>query len=559
MYGPTTGDRFRLGDTELIAEVESDYTTYGDEAVFGGGKTIRDGLAQAPDVTADEGALDWVVANATIIDPILGVVKGDIGIKDGRIVGIGNAGNPDTMANVDKDLIIGPSTEPLDVAGSVVTPGAVDIHVHFYGANLPETAIASGITTMLGGGTGAATMPISTSGAWNIEKMMQAAEEWPINFGFWGKGSVSDRQGLEDQIRGGAAGLKIHEDWSATPAVIDTCLEVCDDYDVQCILHTDTLNESGFVDHTAEAIDGRTIHLYHIEGAGGGHAPDILELIADPNALPSSTNPTNPFTVNTYDEHLDMIMVCHHLDPNIPEDVAFAESRIRNETIAAEDVLHDMGAISMMGTDSHGMGRQGELICRTWQVADSMKRQRQSLPEDEQTDNDNFRIKRYLAKYTINPAITAGIDAHVGSIESGKLADLVIWEPEFFGIKPDTIVKGGFPTYNSQGEGNGSTPSVEPSKYMPSYGALGKAKNTVSVLFSSKTAVENGIRERYGLDAEVLPVEQTRNLSKSHMVHNSYQPDQIDVDPETIEVEVDGELITCEPVEEVPLAQRYML
>lgn len=559
LYGPTEGDKLRLADTELIAEIEEDYTSYGEEAVFGGGKTIRDGLAQAPEVTSDDGSLDWVITNATIIDPIAGIIKADIGIKEGKIVGVGNAGNPNAMAGVDEDLVIGSNTEPFDASGYIVTPGALDIHVHFWGANLPETALKSGITTMLGGGTGASTLPIATSGGWNIKMMMKAAQEWPINFGFWGKGSISNPKGIIDQIEAGAAGLKIHEDWGAMPAVIDTCLDVCDDYDVQCILHTDTLNESGFLQSTADAIDGRTMHLYHIEGAGGGHAPDIMEMVAEPNIVPSSTNPTNPFTVNTYDEHLEMIMVVHHLNPEVPEDVAFAESRIRNETIAAEDVLHDTGVISMFGTDSQGMGRQGELICRTWQVADSMKRQRGPLPEDEDTGADNYRIKRYMAKYTINPAITAGIEPYVGSIESGKLADLCIWEPEFFGIKPHTVFKSGFPVTSNQGEGNGSLITAQPRKQREVYGACGQAKHELSVQFASQAAVDNDIGSEYGLSTPVLPVKNTRNLTKEHMLHNTTRPDNIDVDSETHEVRIDGELITCEPQEEIPMAQQYML
>jgi urease subunit alpha len=558
LYGPTEGSRVRLGDTSLVAEVEADLGTPGDEAVFGGGKTLRDGMGMAPGVTAEEGALDWVLTNATVIDPVVGIVKGDIGIKDGVIAGIGKSGNPNTMDGVDPELVVGPSTDVYPAEGLIATAGALDIHVHFNSAQLAEHALASGITTMLGGGYGGGATTVTT-GPVNIERFLQAAEAWPINVGFYGKGNSSGKPGLYEQVEAGAVGLKLHEDWGSTPAVIDTCLEVADEMDVQTCIHTDTLNEAGFVEDTFDAIDGRTMHMFHIEGAGGGHAPDILELVGEPNALPSSTNPSMPFTTNTFDEHLDMVMVCHHLNPDVPEDVSFAESRIRHETLAAEDVLHDMGAVSMMTTDSQAMGRMAELVCRTWQTADKMKKQRGPLPGDEGSENDNERILRYIAKYTINPAITAGIDDYVGSLEKGKLADVCLWDPAFFGIKPDLVMKGGFPALSKMGEANGSLMTCEPMKQRPRAGAVGKAKNALSLAFVSQAGFDNDVGEQYGLTKEVVPIKGTRNLAKDSMVRNDYCPEGIAVDPETFEVTIDGEVITCEPAEEIPLAQRYTL
>ena len=558
LYGPTTGDSVRLGDTSLVAEVEEDRIAHGDEAVFGGGKTLRDGMGLKPGFTAEAGALDWVLTNLTILDPVLGILKADIGIKDGYIAGIGNAGNPETMDDVDEDLVVSANTEVISAEGKIATPGGIDLHVHFNSAQLPRHAIASGITTMLGGGVGPSTVGIITSGAENLKRMMQAAEAWPINFGFYGKGNSSKPAVIREQVEAGAVCLKIHEDWGATPAVIDTCLSVADDMGVQVAIHTDTLNESGFAEDTFDAIDDRTLHAYHVEGAGGGHAPDIIELVGRKNMLPSSTNPTMPYTENTFDEHLDMVMVCHHLNPDVPEDVSFAESRVRSETIAAEDVLHDMGAISMMATDSQAMGRMAELISRTWQTADKMKKQRGPLPEDDDADNDNFRIKRYLAKYTINPAITAGIDQYVGSLEPGKLADIVLWDPAFFGIKPDTIIKGGFPANSAMGEANASLMTCEPIKQRPQYGAFGSAKHATSVQFVSPQADARNVGEKYGLAKQVVPIARTRELTTDDFVANTYSPD-VDVDPETFDVSMDGERVTCEPAETVALAQRYML
>ena len=556
LYGPAGGDRVRLGDTALLAMVETDHRTPGDEAVFGGGKTLRDGLGMAPGVTQAEGALDWVITNATVLDPVLGVVAGDIGIRNGEIAGIGKAGNPDTMDGV--DMVVGPSTDVYPAEGKIATPGALDIHVHFNSAQLHEHALASGITTMLGGGYGGGATTC-TPGPRNIERFLQAAEEWPVNVGFYGKGNASEPEALEEQVAAGACGLKLHEDWGSTPATIDTCLRVADEEDVQVCMHTDTLNEAGFVENTHAAIEDRTIHLFHIEGAGGGHAPDIMELVTDPNVLPSSTNPSMPYTENTFDEHLDMVMICHHLNPDVPEDVAFAESRIRAETIAAEDVLHDLGAISMMATDSQAMGRMAELVPRTWQTAHRMKDQRGPLPGDEGTEADNQRILRYLAKYTINPAITAGIDEYVGSLEPGKLADVVLWDPAFFGIKPAMTFKGGFPVYSEMGEANGSLMTCEPILQRPRAGAVGKAKHAVSLSFVSERAVEAGIAETYGLDRPVVPIRGVRDLDKSDMLHNQYCPEDMEIDPETFDVRIDGENVTCEPSSELPLAQRYML
>ena len=556
LYGPTVGDTVRLGDTELVVEVEEDRRTPGDEAVFGGGKTLRDGLGMSPGTTQESGALDWVLTNATILDPVLGVVAADIGIRDGVIAGIGKAGNPDTMDGV--DMVVGPSTDVYPAEGKIATAGGLDIHIHFNSAQLHEHALASGITTMLGGGYGGGATT-TTTGPENIKRFLQAAEEWPVNVGFYGKGNASKPEPLYEQVEAGACGLKLHEDWGSMPAAIDNCLDVAEEEDVQVCMHTDTLNEAGFVENTFAAVDGRTMHLFHIEGAGGGHAPDIMEMVGVPNMLPSSTNPSMPYTVNTFDEHLDMVMVCHHLNPDVPEDVAFAESRVRAETIGAEDVLHDEGAISMMTSDSQAMGRMAEVICRTWQTASKMKSQRGPLPEDEGTGADNLRVKRYLSKYTINPAISAGIDEWVGTLEPGKLADVVLWDPAFFGIKPAMTFKGGFPVHSEMGEANGSLMTCEPILQRPRAGAVGKAKHGLSLSFVSQAAVDAGIDEEYGLDTPVVPVSGTRSPGKDDMHYNDYCPDDIDIDPETFEVEVDGEVIACEPSEEVPLAQRYML
>ena len=556
LYGPTVGDQLRLGDTDLFLEVEEDLRTPGDEAVFGGGKTLRDGMGQAPAVTNEEGALDWVITNATIVDPKLGIVAADIGVKDGEIAGIGKAGNPDTMDGV--DMVVGPGTDAYPAEGKIVTPGALDIHVHFNSGQLVEHALAAGITTMLGGGYGGGATTC-TPGPQNIENFLRAAEEWPVNVGFYGKGNASEPGPLREQLEAGACSLKLHEDWGSSPEVIDTALSVADEEDVQVCIHTDTLNETGFLENTQAAIDGRTIHLFHIEGAGGGHAPDIMAAVGDPNVLPSSTNPSMPYTENTFDEHLDMVMVCHHLNPDVPEDVAFAESRIRAETIAAEDVLHDMGAISMMTSDSQAMGRMAEVICRTWQTAHKMKAQRGPLPADEGTDADNARIERYVAKYTINPAAVAGIDEHVGSLETGKMADIALWEPEFFGIKPKCVIKGGFPVHSEMGEANGSLMTCEPVMQRSRAGAAGKAKHAVSTTFVSEAAYENDVGDELDLDSRVRPVRGTRDVGKSDMLHNDYAPADIDIDAQTFEVEVDGEHVTCEPAEELPLAQRYTL
>lgn len=561
LYGPTVGGRVRLGDTELFAEIEQDLRSHGDEAVFGGGKTLRDGLGMTPHVSQADGALDWVLTNATVLDPVMGIVAADIGIRNGEIAGIGSAGNPDTMDDI--DMAVGPSTDVYPAEGKIVTPGALDIHVHFNSGQLVEHALASGVTTMLGGGYGGGATTC-TPGPRNIELFLRAAEEWPINVGFYGKGNASAPGALEEQIEAGACGLKLHEDWGATPETISTCLDVADAYDIQVCLHTDTLNEAGFVENTAEALEDRTIHLFHIEGAGGGHAPDIMEMVSALSVLPSSTNPTMPYTVNTFEEHLDMTMVCHHLNPDVPEDVAFAESRIRPETIAAEDVLHDLGAISMMTTDSQAMGRMAELVTRTWQTASKMKTQRGSLspeqePETTDTNADNHRIKRYLAKYTINPAVTAGIDDYVGSLEPGKVADLVVWEPAFFGSKPAATFKGGFPVYSAMGEANGSLMTCEPIIQRPRAGAMGGAKHELSLTFVSEAAHEANVGEAYDLSSHVVPVSGTRDLDKSEMHYNNYTPDDISVDSETFEVRIDGTSITCEPSNELPLAQRYLL
>ncbi len=555
MYGPTTGDRVRLGDTEIIVEVEQDHTIYGDEVKFGGGKVIRDGMGQSQLTSKD--VVDTVITNALILDH-WGIVKADIGIKNGRIVGIGKAGNPDVQPGI--NIIIGPGTEAIAGEGQIVTAGGIDAHIHFICPQQVEEALMSGITTMIGGGTGPATGTNATTctpGPWNIQRMYQAADELAMNFGFLGKGNASQPAALEEQVEAGVMGLKLHEDWGTTPAAIDNCLNVAEAYDVQVAIHTDTLNESGFVEDTLAAFKGRAIHTYHTEGAGGGHAPDIIRACGESNVLPSSTNPTRPYTVNTIDEHLDMLMVCHHLDPNIPEDVAFAESRIRRETIAAEDILHDLGAFSMIASDSQAMGRVGEVVTRTWQTAHKMKVQRGPLAEDS-TRNDNLRARRYIAKYTINPAITHGIAHEVGSIEVGKLADLVLWRPAFFGAKPSLIIKGGFIAAAPMGDPNASIPTPQPVHYRPMFGALGKARSATCISFISKAAYDNGAAEKMGLSKRVSAVANTRTISKKDMVLNDYQP-KIEVDSQTYEVRADGELLICEPASVLPLAQRYFL
>jgi urease subunit alpha len=555
MFGPTTGDRIRLGDTELVIEVESDFAIYGDEVKFGGGKVIRDGMGQSQRPDAE--VVDLVITNALILD-YWGIVKADIGIKDGRISAIGKAGNPDIQSDV--DIVIGPGTEALACEGMILTAGGVDAHIHFICPQQIEEALMSGVTTMLGGGTGPATGTNATTctpGVWNISRMLQAADAFPMNLGFFGKGNASLPQALTEQIAAGAMGLKLHEDWGTTPAAIDNCLAVADACDVQVAIHTDTLNESGFVEHTLAAFKGRAIHTYHTEGAGGGHAPDIIKACGQANVLPSSTNPTRPYTVNTIDEHLDMLMVCHHLDSKIPEDVAFAESRIRRETIAAEDILHDLGAFSMIASDSQAMGRVGEVICRTWQTAHKMKTQRGPLKEDSDR-NDNMRARRYIAKYTINPAITHGIAEHVGSVEVGKLADLVLWKPAFFGIKPALIVKGGMIAAAAMGDPNASIPTPQPVHYRYMFGAFGGARSATSLTFVSSAARENGVAERLNLQKSVAEVRNTRTIGKSDMKANATLP-VIEVDPQTYEVRADGELLTCEPATILPLAQRYSL
>jgi urease subunit alpha len=558
MYGPTTGDAVRLGDTSLLAEVEHDFNSPGDECLHGGGKTLRDGLGLTPGYDSAAGSLDMLVCNAVVIDPVLGIVKGDIGMKDGRIAGVGKAGNPATMDNVDANLVCGAATTVRDGEGLIATPGGIDVHVHFDSAQLCEHAISSGITTMIGGSLGPITVGIDCGGAWNVGKMLQAAEQWPINFGFLGRGNSSKPRSLLDQIAGGCLGLKIHEDWGAMPAVIDCCLSVADDLDFQVQLHTDTLNESGFLEDTLEAINGRTIHMYHTEGAGGGHAPDIIRVAGEVNCLPSSTNPTNPYTVNTFDEHLDMTMVCHHLNPAIPEDVAFAESRIRSQTIAAEDVLHDIGAISMLGSDSQGMGRINEVICRTWQLASKMKDQRGRLHGETTSLGDNERVKRYIAKYTINAARTFGIAAHIGSLEPGKIADVVLWRPGFFGIKPELVIKGGFIVWGAMGDSAASLMTCEPLLMRPQWGAFGQARKALSASFANQAAVEGGLADALGLTKPLLSARGTRKLNKRHMLHNDACP-KVEVNPQTFDVTVDGELATCEPAQSLPLAQRYML
>jgi urease subunit alpha len=556
MFGPTTGDRLRLADTELVIEVESDRTIYGEEVKFGGGKVIRDGMGQGQ-ATRAEGAVDTVITNAVILDH-WGIVKADIGIRDGRISGIGKAGNPDIQPGV--DIVIGPGTEAIAGEGRIVTAGGIDSHIHLICPQLVEEALYSGITTMLGGGTGPAAGTAATTctpGPWHLARMLQAAEGLTVNLGFFGKGNASDPRALVEMVEAGACGLKLHEDWGTTPAAIDTCLGVAEQLDIAVAIHTDTLNESGFVEDTIAAFKGRNIHAFHTEGAGGGHAPDIIKLCGLPNVLPSSTNPTRPFTINTVDEHLDMLMVCHHLDPRIPEDVAFAESRIRRETIAAEDILHDLGAFSMMSSDSQAMGRVGEVIIRTWQTADKMKRQRGRLPEDSDRA-DNFRVKRYIAKYTINPALTHGLAEHIGSIEIGKLADLVLWSPAFFGVKPDLVLKAGTIAAALMGDPNASIPTPQPVHYRPMFGAFGRALSASAVTFLPAVAIARGIPEQLGLQRIVLPARGIRSIDKRCMVLNAATP-QIEVDPETYEVRADGVHLTCEPAMVLPLAQRYFL
>jgi urease subunit alpha len=558
MYGPTTGDAVRLGDTTLFAEVEKNFTVLGDECLHGGGKTLRDGMGLAGGLNSEDGTLDMLICNVLVIDPVVGIVKGDIGIKNGKIVGIGKAGNPEVMDGVDPRLIPGVATTVRDAEGLIATAGALDVHVHFDSAQLVKHAMASGITTMLGGSLGPITVGIDCGGAFNVGKMLQASEAWPMNFGFLGRGNSSRPRSLYDQIESGCLGLKIHEDWGAMPAAIDTCLAVADELDFQVQLHTDTLNESGFVENTLAAIKGRTIHMYHTEGAGGGHAPDIITVAGMPNCLPSSTNPTNPFTKNTFDEHLDMTMVCHHLNPAIPEDVAFAESRIRAQTIAAEDILHDMGAISMLGSDSQGMGRINEVITRTWQLADKMKQQRGRLTSESTRIGDNDRIKRYIAKYTINAARTFGINEHVGSLEDGKMADIVLWRPAMFGSKPELIVKGGFIVMGPMGDSAASLMTCEPLIMRYQWGAYGVAKQNLSANFVNPLAAENNLADKLGIKKALLLASGTRNLKKSDMLYNGVCP-EIRVDSQTFDVFVDGVLATCEPAHELPLAQRYML
>ncbi|WP_424097652.1 urease subunit alpha [Moorena producens] len=558
-YGPTVGDRIRLADTELVIEVEQDYTTYGDEVKFGGGKVIRDGMGQSP-ISRAEGAVDLVITNALILD-WWGIVKADIGIKDGKIVNIGKAGNPYIQDNV--TIIIGPSTEAVAGEGMILTAGGIDAHIHFICPQQIETAIASGITTMIGGGTGPATGTNATTctpGAWNIHRMLQAADAFPVNLGFLGKGNSAKPEGLQEQVIAGAMGLKLHEDWGTTPAAIDTCLSVADQFDVQVAIHTDTLNEAGFVENTIAAFKNRVIHTYHTEGAGGGHAPDIIKVCSEANVLPSSTNPTRPYTLNTLEEHLDMLMVCHHLDRGIPEDVAFAESRIRRETIAAEDILHDLGAFSMIASDSQAMGRVGEVIIRTWQTAHKMKVQRGvlSTTTGETGENDNFRAKRYVAKYTINPAIAHGIANYVGSIAEGKLADLCLWRPAMFGVKPEIVIKGGAIAWSQMGDANASIPTPQPIHMRPMFGSFGGAIAATSVTFVSQAALDQDIPAQIGLQKSAVAVSNTRNLSKTDMKLNDALP-QIEVNPETYEVRADGELLTCEPATVLPMAQRYFL
>jgi len=557
MFGPTTGDRIRLGDSALLIRIEKDFTVHGEEVKFGGGKVIRDGMGQSQ-LSRTQGAVDTVITNAVILDH-WGIVKADIAIHDGRIAAIGKAGNPDVQDGV--DIIIGPGTEIIAGEGKIVTAGAIDAHIHFICPQQVTEALYAGVTTMLGGGTGPAHGTLATTctpGPWHMARMFQALESLPMNFGLFGKGNASEPQALEEMIRAGACGMKLHEDWGTTPAAIDCCMTVADDHDIQVTLHTDTLNESGFVESTIAAFKGRTIHAFHTEGAGGGHAPDIIRVAGLPNVLPSSTNPTRPYTVNTLDEHLDMLMVCHHLDPRIAEDVAFAESRIRKETIAAEDILHDLGAFSMMSSDSQAMGRVGETIIRCWQTAHKMKQQRGPLGTDD-NESDNFRAKRYIAKYTINPAIAHGISAHVGSVEVGKLADLIVWSPAFFAAKPDLVIKGGSIAAAPMGDPNASIPTPQPVHYRPMFGAFGRASTLSSVLFTSQAAIDENVAEKAGLSRPMVAVKNTRGgIGKASMILNDAMP-HIEVDPETYEVRADGELLTCEPADSLPFAQRYFL
>src|SRR5271169_2736075 len=557
MFGPTTGDRVRLADTDLIIEVEKDFCSYGEEVKFGGGKVIRDGMGQSQ-ITNKQGAVDTVITNALIVDH-WGIVKADVGLKDGRIAAIGKAGNPDIQPGV--TIIVGPGTEVIAGEGKILTAGGFDTHIHFICPQQIEEALMSGVTSMLGGGTGPATGTFATTctpGPWHIQRMIEAADGYPMNLGFAGKGNASKPAALVEQIKAGACALKLHEDWGTTPAAIDCCLSVADDHDVQVMIHTDTLNESGFVEDTIKAFKGRTIHAFHTEGAGGGHAPDIMKVAGLPNVLPSSTNPTRPYTKNTLDEHLDMLMVCHHLDGSIPEDLAFAESRIRKETIAAEDILHDLGALSMMSSDSQAMGRVGEVIIRTWQTADKMKRQRGPLPGDSPR-NDNARVKRYVAKYTINPAIAHGVSKHIGSVEKGKLADLVLWTPAFFGVKPDLVIKGGVIAAAAMGDPNASIPTPQPIHYRPMFGAYGRARTGSSLTFVSGAAIEGKLASKLKVQKQLVAVENTRKgIGKKSLIHNGATPD-IKVDPETYAVTADGVLLVCEPADRLPMAQRYFL
>ena len=556
MYGPTTGDKIRLADTELIIEVERDFTTYGEEVKFGGGKVIRDGMGQSQ-ATRSQGAVDTVLTNALVVD-YSGIYKADVGLMDGRILKIGKAGNPDTQPNV--DIVIGPGTEIIAAEGKILTAGGFDSHIHFICPQQIEDALHSGITTMLGGGTGPAHGTLATTctpGPWHIARMLQSADAFPMNLAFAGKGNASLPQALEEQIKGGACALKLHEDWGTTPGAIDCCLSVADAMDVQVMIHTDTLNESGFVENTIDALKGRTIHAFHTEGAGGGHAPDIIKICGESHVLPSSTNPTRPFTKNTIEEHLDMLMVCHHLDKSIPEDVAFAESRIRRETIAAEDILHDMGAFSIIASDSQAMGRVGEVLIRTWQTADKMKKQRGQLT-DENGNNDNFRVRRYIAKYTINPAIAHGMSSEIGSVEIGKRADLVLWDPAFFGVKPEMVLLGGTIAMAQMGDPNASIPTPQPVYSRPMFGAYGRSVEKSAATFVSKAAFDEGIKNTLGLAKELLPVINTRDIGKADLLLNNATP-VMEVNPETYEVRADGELLTCEPAEVLPMAQRYFM
>ena len=556
MFGPTKGDKIRLADTDLFIEVEDDLANYGEEVKFGGGKVIRDGMGQSQ-ISRKNGAVDTVITNALIVD-YTGIIKADVGLRDGRISAIGKAGNPDIQSNI--DIIIGPGTEAIAGEGRILTAGGIDAHIHWISPQQIDDALYSGVTTMLGGGTGPAegtNATTCTPGAWHISRMMQAADAFSMNLGFFGKGNASQPDELKAQVEAGACGLKLHEDWGTTPSAIDTCLSVAEEMDIQVAIHTDTLNEAGFVENTIDAFKDRTIHAFHTEGAGGGHAPDIIKLCGEANVLPSSTNPTRPFTVNTVDEHLDMLMVCHHLDAKIPEDVAFAESRIRRETIAAEDILHDLGAFSMIASDSQAMGRVGEVIIRTWQTADKMKKQRGSLPE-ETGENDNFRVKRYIAKYTINPALSHGIAEHIGSVEVGKIADLVLWKPMFFGVKPDIILKSGTIAAAAMGDPNASIPTPQPVHYRPMFGAFGKSLTESSVTFVSQAAFNADIKQSLGISKKIIPVSGTRVVKKSDMQLNGYQP-KMEVDSETYEVRADGELLICDPADELAMSQRYFL